>query len=273
VHGAEVFVGTGSRRFDPQRPALALVHGAGMDHTVWVRVARHFARVGWAVLAPDLPAHGRSGGQALASIEEMARWLAALLDSVGVAQAALAGHSMGSLVALDLAAGQPARARALALLGTSLPMAVSDGLLAAARDGDHAAIDMANTWSHSPGSRLGSSADPGLWLMGCGERLLERADRAAYFADLTACNDYRRGLDPEFLAAIGCPALVIAGGADQMTPAAAGRAVADRLAGSGQVAAPAFVTLPGCGHSMLAERPNALLQALEEFLGAPLRGP
>ena len=263
VQGEEIFVGTGSRPFDPQRPALALVHGAGMDHTVWVRVARHFARLGWAVLAPDLPGHGRSGGEALGSIEEMSSWLAALLDALGVEHAALAGHSMGSLVVLQLAAAQPARTDALALLGTSLPMAVSDGLLDAARDGDHAAIDMANTWSHSPRGRLGSSADPGTWLMGCGERLLERADPAAYHADLAACNDFRLEDAAAFVAAIRCPVLVIAGEADQMTPAAAGRAVAGYLPDAG------FLTLPGCGHSMLAERPNEVLDALGRFLDAP----
>lgn len=263
VRGADVFVGTGGRPFDPGRPALALVHGAGMDHTVWVRVARHFARRGWAVLAPDLPGHGRSGGEALGSVEAMALWLAALLDALDVREAALAGHSMGSLVVLDLAASQPARVRALALLGTSLPMAVSDGLLEAARDGDHAAIDMANTWSHSARGRLGSSGDPGAWLMGCGERLLERTDPRTYHADLAACNDYRRHQEAAFVGAVRCPVLVIAGEADQMTPAAAGRGVADRFREAG------LVSLPGCGHSMLAERPNHVLDALAGFLGAP----
>ena len=263
VRGADVFVGTGSRAFEAQRSVLVLVHGAGMDHTVWVRVARHFARLGWSVLAPDLPGHGRSGGPALGSIEEMAAWLAALLDALGVERSALAGHSMGSLVVLDFVASHAARSRALALLGTSLPMAVSDGLLAAARDGEHAAIDMANTWSHSPQGRLGGAADPGSWLMGCGERLLERTPPATYYADLTACNGYRRYANAALLAGLRCPALVIAGEADQMTPPAAGRAVAGGLA-QGRL-----VSLPGCGHSMLAERPNQVLDTLERFLGAP----
>jgi pimeloyl-ACP methyl ester carboxylesterase len=255
--GCKVFAGTGSRPFDPQGPVLMLVHGAGMDHTVWVRVARHFARHGWSVLAPDLPGHGRSEGAPLERIEDMARWLAQLLDRLEVESAILAGHSMGSLVAMALAAAEPVRCRGLALLGTSVPMAVSDALLGAAREGAHAAIDMANTWSHSPRGRLGGCPDPGFWLMACGERLLEAADPAAYYADLAACNAYRP--DIAVLSALRCPALIIAGGADQMTPARAGRSVADMVPGA------EFVSLAGCGHSMLGERPNEVLDALRPF--------
>ena len=66
VNRESTFVATGSRPFEaPGKGVVLFVHGAGMDHTVWVMQARYFARQGFAVLAPDLPGHGRSSGKPL----------------------------------------------------------------------------------------------------------------------------------------------------------------------------------------------------------------
>ncbi len=256
VAGSGVFVGTGSRTHEGDGAGVLLfVHGAGMDHTVWVMPARHFARKGYRVLAPDLPGHGRSGGKPLTSVEAMADWLAALLDAVGAASATVLGHSMGSLIASDFAARHPARRQRLVLLGTAAPMPVTDALLNAAADDDHAAIEMANTWSHERG-RLGGNEIPGLWMFAGGERLIERSAPGVFHADLAACN----GFAADTLAQVRCPTLIIAGTADLMTPAARGREVLGQLHEGG---APAeLVELPGSGHSMLSEYPNEVLDAL-----------
>ena len=253
VQGATAFASTGTGCHRPGSKAVVFIHGAGMDHSIWVMPARYFARSGLNVLALDLPGHGRSAGPALATIPELARWVVRAMDAVGLETAAIAGHSMGALIAYALAAHYPERCRALALLGVSAPMPVTSALLRAAKDNDHAAIDMANTWSHSPGARLGANENPGLWMMGTGQRLLETAGPGVFHADLEACN----GFDPETVSgAIDCPALLILGAADQMTPAGAGLRMQSRLQRA------RIVQLPGCGHAMLAERPNAVLDAL-----------
>ena len=253
VDGATAFASTGTGAHQPENKAVVFIHGAGMDHSVWVMPARHFARRGLNVLAPDLPGHGRSEGPALGSIASLARWVVRAMDAAGLATAAVAGHSMGALIAYALAAEYPERCRALALLGISAPMPVTSALLNAAHDNDHAAIDMANTWSHSRGARLGANENPGLWMMGTGQRLLETARPGVFHADLSACNTF----DPDQIAAsVACPALVILGKADQMTPAPAGLRMLERLDRAHTV------QLAGCGHSMLSERPNAVLDAL-----------
>src|SRR5271157_5236752 len=132
VNGSDTFVATGGKDFDSSLPAIVFLHGAGMDHSVWALLARAFAHHGFAVLAPDLPGHGRSGGTALSSITALADWTAALIDAAGVGQVRLVGHSMGSLVALETAARHPAKVTALALIATAAPMRVSDDLLNAA---------------------------------------------------------------------------------------------------------------------------------------------
>ena len=81
VDGRKVYAATGGRPFDPALPAVLLLHGAGMDHTVWQLPARWLAWHGHSVLAVDLPGHGRSEGPALASVPELAQWLGRALDA------------------------------------------------------------------------------------------------------------------------------------------------------------------------------------------------
>ena len=241
----------------PDAPCVLFVHGAGMDHTVWALPARYFSRQGLCVLAPDLPGHGRSAGAAREAIPAMADWLGALLDTFDVQKAAVVGHSMGSLVAWQFAKTHPDRCRALALLGTSMPMPVTDVLLNAAKDNHHAAIDMANAWSHSAGGTLGANANPGVWMLSAGERLLERAGPGVFHADLAACNAFNA---EDGNGNVTCPALVIAGDEDRMTPAKAGLDVASHLPGAN------VLRLPGCGHAMMSERPNEVLDALIDIV-------
>src|SRR5947209_10550177 len=101
VNGHEVFAATGGRDFDTSLPAVVFLHGAGFDQSAWALHSRWFAHHGYAVLAPDLPGHGRSVGPALRSIAEMADWIIALMSAAGADKAHLIGHSMGSLIALD----------------------------------------------------------------------------------------------------------------------------------------------------------------------------
>ncbi len=251
------FASTGARGHEPGRRAVVFIHGAGMDHSVWVMPARFFARHRMNVLALDLPGHGRTDGPALNSIPRMADWVSEAMTAAEIDSAAIVGHSMGALVAYAFAVLHGRRCRSLALLGVSAPMPVSAALLDAARDNDHAAIDMANAWSFSARAQLGASQNPGMWMLGAGKRLLERAAPGVFHADLTACNQF----DAEALGGkVTCPSLVIVGGSDQMTPANAGRKVAERLPDA------ETVMLPGCGHTMLSEAPNLVLDALAGLL-------
>ena len=257
INGNEVFYGTGSGTPSDAANTLIFVHGAGFDHTIWVMPARYFARHGWRVVALDLPGHGRSQGQALTSIAQMADWLAQVIDAVSPnQQASVVGHSMGSLVAMSLAARHANKVQKLALLGTSAPMPVADVLLNAALDNDQAAIDMTNTWSHSARGSLGSSQNPGVSNLHIGERLLQQAGAGVFHTDLAACN----GFTADGLAEVKQPTLVIIGDEDKMTPPHAGLAVADQLPHVQQR------RLAGCGHSMLSEQPNQVLDELAAFL-------
>jgi pimeloyl-ACP methyl ester carboxylesterase len=104
VDGRGVYAYTGGRPFDAAGRTIVFLHGAVTDHSVWTLLARWFAHHGFGVLAVDLPGHMRSDGPPLRNVEALADWTIALLDAAGVGRAALVGHSMGSLIALEAAA-------------------------------------------------------------------------------------------------------------------------------------------------------------------------
>ncbi len=258
VNKQQAFVATEGRPIDPTRPSILFVHGAGLDHTVWALPMRYFVRHGRNVLSVDLPGHGRSAGPPLPTIEALADWLAHVLDAAALREAALVGHSMGSLVTLAAAGRHPERVRALALLGPAAPMPVHERLLAAARANDHAAIDMLNIWGHSANAQIGGLGAPGLWKVGGALRLWEQAAPGVIHADLKACAGYVEG--PAHAAAVRCPTLLILAEDDVMTPPVAGKKLATAIAGA------RTVVIPNCGHAMLDEQPNAVLDALIEIL-------
>jgi pimeloyl-ACP methyl ester carboxylesterase len=254
VNNHEVYVATGNRLPDPARETVAFIHGTGQDHTIWVLPTRYFARHGKNVLALDLPGHGRSEGPPLESIEEMADWVVAALDAAGLSQAALVGHSMGSLITIAAAARHPDRVRAISLVSTSVPMPVNDFLLKSARENKKIAIDILNFWGFSKSAQLGGNATPGNWMLGGGMRLMEKAKPGVIFNDLNACNNYIEGLD--HAGRVQCPAQLILGDRDRLTPTRASKAVSQALP-------EAMVSvLPGAGHALLSERPDPVLDEL-----------
>ena len=254
VNGADVFIATGGKAFDPSLPTVAFLHGAGMDHTAWALHDRWFAHHGHNVLAPDLPGHGRSGGKPLPTIADMADWTAALLDAAGASSARLIGHSMGSLIALEMAARYPAKVSSLALIGTAAAMTVGPDLLKAAEANDRAAIDMVSIWGLGHQAELGGSLAPGLWMHGGAQRVLEQCRDGVLFSDLAACNAYQNAVAAA--ATVKVPVTLVLGERDMMTPAKAGKALAAALPSS------RTVVLEGAGHMMMAERPDELLAAL-----------
>ncbi len=259
--GRDTCVYTGGRAFDAARPTIVFIHGAGHDHSVWTLQSRYFATHGWNPVVPDLPAHGQSAGPQLTSIEAIADWILALLDTLGVADASLAGHSMGSLIALQAASRAPERIHSLVLIGSVAPMPVAPPLLdatLAARDKAHRMI---NQWSYAPGSQLGASSIPGLNLTAINERLMQRAAPGVLHADMSACNAYTAGFDAA--AEVTCPVLLLSAAQDRMTPPKAIAPLANAFTSAKKVNK---VVLSGAGHAMMAEAPGAVLDAIWPFV-------
>lgn len=261
VQGRSAYAYTGGKPFDPTLPCVVFVHGALNDHCVWTLLARWFAHHGHSVLAVDLPGHMRSEGPALPDVEAMAGWLLELLDAAGVKQASLVGHSMGSLVSLETAGRVPERVSRLVMVGTAYPMKVSQALLDTSREQPLKAIDMVVGFSLSSLANKPSYPGPGTWLHGASRALMRRVlshqrDPLLFHTDFSACDRYAGAL--EAAQKLQCPVVFVLGSRDQMTTPKAARELAQALRAR-------TITLPA-GHSLMAEAPDGMLNALKEAL-------
>lgn len=262
--GDSIFIGRGGVDWQEGLPTLILLHGAGMDRTVWVLHARYFARHGYNVVTPDLPGHGASSGELLTSVEDQASFVCDLLsvlreeNGLPKGPVFIGGHSMGGLIATVAAAKLADEVQHLILFGAGYPMFVSEPLLNAAKANDQSAVDMIAIFAHSFQSQLGHNAVAGISVKNSAMALLERAGPGVLHQDLLACNSFS-GLEQtaESLAAI--PKTLIIGDADRMTPLKASKKLVGLIDGELKI-------LQDCGHMVMLEQPETTLQAMRQIL-------
>jgi pimeloyl-ACP methyl ester carboxylesterase len=257
---------TGGKAFDAALPTVIFIHGVLNDHSVWGLQSRYFAHHGWNVLAIDLPGHCRSGGEAPASVEQAADFVLALMDAEGIVQAALVGHSWGSLIALEAASRLGPRVTHLALIGTAFPMPVSTALLDAALNDPLRAIHMINVFSRSTLAPPPSALGPGTWVWGASLALHRRVLASNGSVNLlhrgfNACDRYRHG--EIAIDKIDCPVLFVLGKDDQMTRPRDAQGLIDRARACGKQVNVARLAV---GHHQMTEAPDHTLLELKNFL-------
>jgi pimeloyl-ACP methyl ester carboxylesterase len=254
IDNKAVFAYTAAHELDARKPTLVFVHGAGLDHSTFGLQSRYFGYHGRNVLALDLPGHGRSEGPPLPSIGAMADWVSKVVHQLSLSRFIVAGHSMGALVALECADRQPDQVERIACIGVAYPMKVSESFLDAARRNDHAAYDMETIWGHAAQAPLSGNPNPGMWMYGDMLARLRRLAPGVLYNDLKACNEYVSDF-----AGVRCPVLLVLGRRDVMTPPRGAQPLQDML----KNATTRYVDLSG--HSLMAEAPDATLDALVEF--------
>jgi pimeloyl-ACP methyl ester carboxylesterase len=265
VETPRLYAYTGGKTFDPALPTIVFLHGGEHDHSVWILQSRYMAHHGYGVLAIDLPGHSRSAGPALTTVESMAELLSGALQASGAERLMLVGHSMGSLIGLELATRMRDKVQGVVLIATASPMQVSDALLDATKNAPTQAMQMINVWSHSASigafDRKPSSPGPGFSNVWSNLRLMQRISQRngadVLHADFSACNAYQRGA--EAAAELACPALFILAASDSMTPARTAQPLIDACKDA------TTITLAGSGHSLMAENPDGVREALRRF--------
>ena len=242
---------------------LLLVHGLAGSSANWVEVlpelvARH------RVLAVELPGHARSEPLPRgATTEDFAQAVAGVLEAEGVEAALVAGHSFGGLVALRLARLRPELVRGLLLVcpaGVSTRRPLRRLLVAASatvRPGRRVA-PLAPRYAGRAGFRRAilqpwfvedAAALSGRATLGLLEAQRLHADTRIAGRAMCA-DDALAGLEP-----LACPAIVLWGARDRQLP------VDDAVAFARGLRAELRV-VGGCGHLVLVERPQAVLDAL-----------
>jgi pimeloyl-ACP methyl ester carboxylesterase len=231
-------------------PPLVLLPGLSCDAAAWRPVADRLPGV--ECVLPDLPPRRTLGAMA----EDL---LAALPASF-----ALAGHSMGGRVALEMARRAPQRITHLGLLDTGfLPLAAGQ-TGEAERAGRYALLDVAR--------RDGMRAMGTKWVqpMVHPDRLADAALIDAILAMIARSTPDRFAREIEALigrpdasdalAAIACPTLVACGHDDTWSTPAQHREIAARIPGS------TLVVFEHCGHMAPMERPGNVARALSELM-------
>lgn len=231
------------------RPALVLIHGEGGTHLDWPTTLRRLP--GEAVYALDLPGHGKSGGVGRQSVEDYAGAVLAWLKAGQLDKAVLAGHSLGGAIALSLALTAPDRAAGLVLASTGARLKVSPEALEASRSESSfpqaVAMLMESAFGPAPPARLAQ---------GVRHRMLATRPPVLH-GDLLACGRFDLRED---MASALIPTLAISGTSDRWLPERYVRELAERIAGA------VLVSVPGAGHFVMLEQPQAVTRAVENYL-------
>ncbi len=266
VNNYKTFCYTAGKAYDAAKPTVVFIHGVLNDHSVWILQSRYMANHGWNVLAVDLPGHCKSEGDAPASVEQAAAFIAALLDVMGIKKAALVGHSWGSLIALEAASHLKERVTHLVLVGTAFPLKVSGALLDASLNNPLAALKMINVFSRSTLAAPPSALGPGTWVYGSsmalGRRVLASNTKVNVFhRGFKACDDYANG--EAAISQVTCPVLFLLGALDQMTQAKSAQLLIEQAKTSGKK----FTVINlAVGHHQMTEAPEQTLMAIKNFL-------
>jgi pimeloyl-ACP methyl ester carboxylesterase len=235
-----------SRPASQAAPAMVLIHGAGGTHLHWPPQLRHMAEA--RVIALDLPGHGQSAGRA-DSIADQAEAVLALLDELKLERAIIGGHSMGGAVALTQALTHPERVAGLVLVSTGARLRVAPAIL------QQVAEDFTGAVSVIIGHVFAPSAPEALTRAAHAQML--DTDPQVLLSDWQACNafDVR-----ERLGEIAAPTLALCGSEDVMTPEKYARAFVEKMPCA------ELKLFSGAGHMLPLEQPDAVTQAIREFI-------
>lgn len=230
-------------------PAIAL-HGIGGSAGLWSAVARDLPLIAW-----DQPGYGGTPLVEPLDFPALADALLAFMDRHGIGQANLAGHSMGGMIALEVALRHPARVRRLALVATTPAFGGRDpGFADAFLRARLAPLDAGGTMADSAAALVGDLFGPGATpaMRDAARAAMAEVPEATYRATLRCLTgfDRRAGL-PQ----VTQPTLCIAGSTDATAPERTMRRMAEAIPGA------RLAVLP-TGHMPHLEAPAALAALL-----------
>lgn len=242
-------------------PHVVLLHGWMLGPELWSHQEEALA----GVARPHeivQPGHGVgvSGLHENASMRDWSAWLARELEGRGVADAIFVGHGIGGFLAQEMWREDRNRFQALVLIAT-VDEACSDEQRAGFRVLDDALVDWnADTASTVSSALIGAQflAEHANWVEDWREQVARTYDLEAVreLGHIASEHDDYRATS----ASIRVPTLIVHGTEDSVVPIAKAKEMAERIPDA------RFVEIADCGHAPPLERPEAVTDALLEFV-------
>jgi pimeloyl-ACP methyl ester carboxylesterase len=224
--------------------SIIFVHGSGACGDIWRYQTDYFPDSH----AVNLPGH--PDGQALKSVEECVDWLNNYIDGKGFKDVVLAGHSFGGAIALMYALRYPQELKGINIMGSGARLRVHSVFLApceeAIKGHPRRWHEMIEEWYRR------TPAD-------YQREMVERQKTigpAVMLNDFLACDKFDV---MDRIHEIELPALIICGESDFMTPVKYANYLGTKIASS------RVVIVPGAGHLVIAEKPEVVNRAIEDF--------
>lgn len=233
----------------PGSTPIILIHGAGGSYLGWHTRIRRMP--GFNIYSLDLPGHGKSGGEGRQSIQAYSEDIQRFMQSAGIYQTVLAGHSLGGMIALQSAASYPERIAGLVLVSCAAYCPIPE----------HIVQGLINSLTYSQSmdwliDHLAGGSEGVRWAEAT-RRSVEQTRRGVLYGDLAACH----AADQSGLAAeVQTRALVCCGDRDKFFPYQTALYLARSLPHARSR------VFPGCGHLLPLECPDLLAAELQAFI-------
>ncbi|MEE6166307.1 MULTISPECIES: alpha/beta fold hydrolase [unclassified Mycolicibacterium] len=264
-------------------PAVVLLHGGGVDNASlsWGGIGPRLAQAGYRVIAPDHPGYGHSAPARLPVTQErLVAYVGELVDALGLQRYTIGGLSLGGGMTIGHVLDRPGGVTAAMLLGSYGVMPrLADGPLSGVRQAVTWAalrtglLSAATTWVGGRRSAMARSmqaliTDPTQLTDELMDEIMAAAGRAGGFEafaqwqrDQVKWNRLRTDYTGR-LASLTCPVLIVHGDRDSGVPVARARAAAAMIPNA------RLKVIAGAGHWVQRDRPDAVLDAMIEFLDA-----
>jgi pimeloyl-ACP methyl ester carboxylesterase len=224
---------------------IIFVHGSGACGDIWRYQTTYFLDSH----AVNLPGH--PDGQVLRSVEECVDWLRQYLNGSGCRDAILAGHSFGGAITLMYALKYPQELKGIVIIGSGARLRVHSIFLTAC---EQAIAGHPRKWREMIEEWYRQTAAD------YRRRIIEKQKAvgpAVMLNDFLACDKFDI---MDRVHEIRLPALIICGESDFMTPVKYANYLGTKIAGS------RVVIVPGAGHCVFAEKPEAINKSIEDFV-------
>jgi 3-oxoadipate enol-lactonase len=238
---------------------VVLLHGFPLSSAIWneqrTRLSDHYR-----VITPDLRGHGQSPAPpGVYEMDVLARDVFGLLDALAIKKAVILGHSMGGYVALAGWRLAPERFLALGLVASQAGADTEEGRQGRYKMADKVAAEGSKVMAEAMLPKLFAPKLPMEAPIAAQVRgLILNTPPAGIIGSLKGMA-VRPDSGP-LLPSVNIPALVIAGGQDQIIPPSKAQAMAAAISRA------TLATVENAGHMPMLEQPEATTNAIRAFL-------